>query len=193
MEAAVLSLRGAGPAGVAVFIAVYWIASMLMIPVTFLSLAGGIVYGFAGGMAVVFIASLASAAASFLAARYLMREWIEKKLQSNPKVRALDEAVSKQGWKIVAMSRLTLLLPFALLNYFYGTTGIAFGHYFAATLIAMPPGLCLFVSLGSLAGSFAGNENIHPGQLFATAIAGVLSIVFVIYLSLIYKKALSSK
>ena len=61
----------------------------------------------------------------------------------------MNEAVSKEGWKIVALLRLSPLVPFNLQNYFYGITDIGLLHYVPATFVGIMPGTMLYVYLGA--------------------------------------------
>ena len=76
-------------------------------------------------------------------------------IEGNERFRAIDEAVGREGWKIVGLTRLSPVFPFNLLNYAYGITRVSLRDYFFATWIGMLPGGVMYVYLGSLAGSLA--------------------------------------
>src|SRR6185437_6698416 len=87
---------------------------------------------------------------SFLVARYLLRKNIEEITKRNPRFRAIDEAIGKNGWKIVGLLRLSPLIPFNLSNYFYGITSISFGAYVLVSAIGMIPGTLMYAYLGAI-------------------------------------------
>ncbi len=148
------SSRGWG--GMLCFFVFYCLAPFFFIPLTVLTLASGLLFGFWTGIILVSIASTLSAVLTFLAGRYLIRDWVIRKTRDKPRYKALDQAVGREGWKIVAMSRLTFIFPFSLLNYFFGSTGVTLRAYTAASWAAMLPGSILYVYLGTLAGTLAG-------------------------------------
>lgn len=63
------------------------------------------------------VASTAAAAASFLIARYGLRDFIMGIAKKYPRFRAFDRAIGREGLKFVFLLRLSPLLPFALSNY----------------------------------------------------------------------------
>jgi uncharacterized membrane protein YdjX (TVP38/TMEM64 family) len=44
----------------------------------------------------------------------------------DPKWRAIDKAISRNGFKVILLLRLSPLLPFALSNYLYAITSVDF-------------------------------------------------------------------
>ena len=66
---------------------------------------------------------------------------------------AVDEAVAHEGWKIVALTRLSPLFPFKLLNYAFGLTSVRVRDYVVASWAGTLPGTIVYVYLGSLAGT----------------------------------------
>lgn len=134
--------------GPVLFILVYIMATVLMVPASALTLAAGVVFGLLGGTVVVSIASTTGAAAAFLISRYLARGMVEKRLINYPKFKAVDRAVSQGGWKIVALLRLSPAVPFNLQNYLYGVTAIRFWPCILTSWVAMLPGTFMYVYLG---------------------------------------------
>lgn len=149
-------ISGLGPWGPAAFIAVYILACVLFIPGSVLTLGAGALFGVAWGSIYVSIASTLGAAAAFLIGRYLAREAIARKMESHARFKAIDEAVAKEGWKIVGLVRLSPVFPFNLLNYALGLTRVSFRDYVLASWLGMIPGTVMYVYIGSLAGSLAG-------------------------------------
>jgi len=142
---------GLGIWGPAVFIAGYAIATVAFVPGSALTLAAGAVFGLARGTAYAFAGAMIGLSAAFLVARYAARRRVESRLASRPRFRAVDRAVGRDGWKIVALLRLSPVFPFNLLNYALGLTGIRFVHYVLAS-IAILPGTLLYVYYGTVAG-----------------------------------------
>ncbi|HVT59314.1 MAG TPA: TVP38/TMEM64 family protein [Thermoanaerobaculia bacterium] len=176
-------VQGLGFWGPVVFIAGYAVATVAFAPGALLTLAAGALFGLAAGTAYTLIGATLGASLAFLVARYLARRVIERKIAGNQRFAAIDRAVGKEGFKIVALLRLAPLFPFNLLNYALGLTQVPFLSYFAAS-IAMLPGTLLYVYFGSaakdLASAFAAGKSggkstwILVGGLVATIIATTL-------------------
>lgn len=140
--------------GPIVFILGYAVAAVAFVPGSLLTLAAGAVFGLVKGTIYTFLGATLGAAAAFLVARYGARRAIERKIAGNPRFAAVDRAVGREGFKIVALLRLSPIFPFNLLNYSLGLTRVSFLSYVAAS-IAMLPGTLLYVYYGKAAGSLA--------------------------------------
>jgi uncharacterized membrane protein YdjX (TVP38/TMEM64 family) len=140
--------------GPVVFILGYAIAAIAFVPGSLLTLAAGVIFGLVKGTIYTLIGATLGASGSFLIARYLARRRIEQKIAGNPKFAAIDQAVGREGFKIVALLRLSPVFPFNLLNYALGLTKVPFLQYLAACL-AMLPGTLLYVYYGKTLGSLA--------------------------------------
>ena len=108
---------------------------------------------------------------------------MERWLAGRRKLSAVDRAVESQGWRVVALTRLSPVFPFNVQNYFYGLTAVPFLHYVFASLIGMLPGTLLYVYIGaagaevaSAAGGAAswGQTILLVGGLIATLAVVVL-------------------
>ena len=147
-------VEGLGVWGPVVFILGYAVAAVAFIPGSLLTLAAGAIFGLAKGTVYTLIGATLGASAAFLVARYGARRAIEKRIAGNARFAAIDRAVGREGFKIVALLRLSPIFPFNLLNYSLGLTKVSFLQYLAAS-IAMLPGTLLYVYYGKAAGSLA--------------------------------------
>lgn len=145
---------GLGFWGPVVFVLGYAVATVAFIPGSLLTLAAGAIFGLARGTLYTLLGATLGAAAAFLVARYLARAAIERRIAGNPRFAAIDRAVGREGFKIVALLRLSPVFPFNLLNYSLGLTRVRFLDYLLAS-IAMLPGTLLYVYYGKAAGSLA--------------------------------------
>jgi uncharacterized membrane protein YdjX (TVP38/TMEM64 family) len=186
-----------GATGIVVFILVYVVACVLFIPGSLLTLGGGAIYGVAKGTLIVSTAATLGAVAAFLVGRFLARDWVAGKLADNARFRAIDDAVGREGWKIVGLTRLSPVFPFNLLNYAFGITKVSLRDYVLASWIGMLPGTLMYVYIGSLAGDLAGvgaGERERSTVEWAFYAAGLLAtIVVTIYVTRIAKRALNEK
>jgi uncharacterized membrane protein YdjX (TVP38/TMEM64 family) len=186
-----------GSVGALAFILLYIIASVAFLPGSILTLGAGVVFGVVMGSLYVFIGATIGAIAAFLVGRYWARGWVAKKIEGNRKFQAIDEAVAREGLKIVFLTRLSPIFPFNLLNYAYGVTGVSLKDYIFGS-IGMIPGTIMYVYIGSLAGSIAtiGTESQpgNPSIQWAIRIIGFIATVAVtIYVTKIARKALEDE
>jgi uncharacterized membrane protein YdjX (TVP38/TMEM64 family) len=145
---------GLGAVGPVVFIAGYALAVVGFVPGSVLTLAAGAIFGVLEGTLYVFLAATLGSAGAFLAARYLARRAVERRLEGDQRFAAIDRAVGAEGRKIVFLLRLSPIFPFNLLNYALGLTRVRLADYVVASL-GMIPGTLLYVYSGKLIGDVA--------------------------------------
>ncbi|KAL7543981.1 hypothetical protein ACHAXR_013461 [Thalassiosira sp. AJA248-18] len=171
-------------AGVFAFMGVYFIATVAFMPGSILTLGSGFVFGKAVGLgpgvalaaAAVFVGASCGAIVSFLLGRYLLRDWVGRKLvEKYPIIKALDEAFQQKGFRIFLLLRLSPIIPFNAINYIGGVTSISFRHY-ALALFGILPGTVLYCFIGATAGSLTETENAVSGPVAIASI--VVGIVF---------------
>lgn len=146
---------GVGPWGGVLYGLVYVAGALLFVPGALLTIGAGLVFGVAWGTVIVSLASTTTAALAFLIARHLARERVEVMARGNEKFQAIDRAIAEKGWKVVALLRLSPVVPFSLSNYLYGLTPVRFLPYLATSWLAMLPGTILYVWLGAAGGAAA--------------------------------------
>jgi len=156
-----------GPATVVV---IYIVACVFMLPGSILTLGAGFLFGVVEGTATVSIASTLGACAAFLVGRTIARGWVSGKVAGNAKFAAVDEAVGRQGFKIVLLTRLSPVFPFNLLKVHVrkGTDKIL-----GATLVAPHAGEMISEITLAMAGNLglgAIGGVIHPYPTQAEAI-----------------------
>jgi len=171
-------------AGVFAFMGVYFVATVCFIPGSILTLGSGFIFGKAIGVGpgvalatlAVFVGASLGAIVSFLIGRYVLRDWVMKRLvEKYPIIQALDEAFLQKGLKIFILLRLSPIIPFNAINYIGGVTSIKLVHYTLA-LIAILPGTILYCFIGAGAGSLSESEGAVSGPVAITSI--VVGIVF---------------
>lgn len=182
--------------GPLVFGLIYAAAVVALMPGSALTLAAGALFGLAGGTVVASLASTTGAALAFLISRYLARDRLAAKLHHYPKFDAVDRAIAANGWKIVAMLRLSPAVPFNLQNYLYGATGIPFWTCVLTSWLAMLPGTFLYVYLGhvgreSLEAAAGGVQRSRSPAEWVLLSVGLLATVAVtVYLTHLARHAL---
>ena len=124
LDAAALEawVQAAGVAGPLLFMTLYAAATVLFLPGSILTLAGGALFGPVWGTLWNLTGATAGAALAFLAARYLGADWVERR--AGPRLKRLNDGVAAEGWRFVAFVRLVPLFPFYLLINALGLTRI---------------------------------------------------------------------
>jgi uncharacterized membrane protein YdjX (TVP38/TMEM64 family) len=187
-----LGLRGA-----VLFVLLYVAATVLFLPGFVLTLGAGALFGLARGAVIVSISATLGATAAFLIGRYLARGWVANKIARYPRFIAIDEAVAREGWKIVGLMRLSPIFPFNLLNYAFGVTRVPLTHYVLASWIGMMPGTITYVYLGSLAGALAGagsgRATRTPAEWALYAVGLVATIAVTVYVTRLARRALDRR
>lgn len=175
-------LEGLGAWGPIAFIAGYALAVLLFAPGSVLTLAAGALFGLLHGVLYVFVAATLGSAGAFLVARYVARPYIERRLQGNQTLAAIDRAIGAGGRKIVFLLRLSPVFPFNLLNYALGLTRVRFSDYILAS-VGMIPGTLLYVYYGKLAGDVAalaaGVQRERGAGYYAVLALGLFATIVV--------------
>jgi uncharacterized membrane protein YdjX (TVP38/TMEM64 family) len=167
--------------GPMVYLSFWLLVTGMFMPVTPLVLAGGVLFGPFWGEIYVLIGATAGATLSFLVGRYLAREWVAGKLAA-ARLMALDEKVARQGWKIVALSRVIPILPFPLVNSAFGLTRVSLTSFAVATFFGLFPVTMAYVY-------FSDNLfDLCQGKLSWQVILGGLLVALAVIAPLVYRK-----
>jgi len=166
-------LAGLGPATPLLFILLYAVATLLFLPGTLLTLAGGALFGPLWGTVWNLTGATLGATLAFLAARHLAGDWVARK--SGPRLQRLVAGVEAEGWRFVALVRLVPLFPFNLLNYALGLTRIPLRAYALTTAVCMAPAAAAYTYLGyaGRAAAAGGGGAIRKGLLALGVLAAV--------------------
>ncbi|MGH9162935.1 MAG: TVP38/TMEM64 family protein, partial [Vicinamibacteraceae bacterium] len=183
----VLWIRSAGTLGFVVFAVAYIGATVALIPGSLLTLGAGFVYGPIVGTLLVSPVSVLAATAAFLLGRTVARGWIARRMSGSARFRTVDEAIGREGLKIVLLLRLSPLFPFTVLNYALGLTSIRPRDYVVASWVGMLPGTILYVYLGSLltsAGELLSGEpsagGVATGALYWGGLAATVAVAWLV-------------
>ncbi|GJQ27687.1 MAG: membrane protein [Phycisphaerae bacterium] len=181
-----------------IFAGAYVLAGLLFVPGSALTIASGALFGLLWGTAIVSIASTINAALAFLIARYFARTTIERAAQRNRRFAAIDHAIGKGGWRIVALLRLSPAVPYSLGNYLYGLTSIRFWPYVLASWICMLPGTFMYVYVGhigaqGLQAAGGGKDAVGVGKTVLLIAGLAATIVVTVYVTRLARRALAEQ
>src|SRR5438477_9325308 len=185
-----------GLAGIFIFIGVYVVATVLLVPGAILTIGAGFAFGLWKGFLAVSTAATLGASLAFLVARFVARDKIEAMAGRNTKFQRIDNAIGKQGAKLIFLLRLSPVIPFNLSNYFYGLTAVKFWPYVLASWIGMMPGTFLYVYIGgagkaAVSAAADGEEMKHGWQYWTfTGVGLAATIVVTVWVTKIARDAL---
>lgn len=144
-------IAGKGPWGALLYPLFYALCNVLLLPAGVLSIGGGLFFGLWWGFVIVLTGNVLGAAFAFLISRTVGRNWVARRLFRYRKWRVLDQAIDREGWKIVVLSQVHPLFPTSLINYLYGVTRIGFWRCMLWVLVGQSPGIFLYAYFGTLA------------------------------------------
>jgi uncharacterized membrane protein YdjX (TVP38/TMEM64 family) len=158
------------------FILIYALATMLFLPGSIITLAGGALFGPLSGTLYNLCGATLGATIAFILSRTLLADWVRQR--SGARLQQLVTGVEQEGWRFVAFVRLVPLFPFNLLNYALGLTRIPLLHYVITSFIFMIPGGAAYTYLGYL-----GKEAASGGEaLIQKIVIGIALLAAAIFL-----------
>jgi uncharacterized membrane protein YdjX (TVP38/TMEM64 family) len=189
--------RELGWLGVLLFAGAIVLVQLVAAPLSPMGMAAGLIFGFGRGFAALTLGTALGALVNFLLSRYLLRVPIARRFAKNEKFHAIDSAIGREGWKIVALLRFCPI-PFGFANYCYGLTAIPLLPYLAATVFAIIPGNMFFVYLGvtaheGLAAATGTARPRHPIE-YVFLVVGLIAAFFALrHISRVARQALAAK
>ena len=153
-----------------IYILLYTVCTLLILPSTPLNLTGGAIFGIWWGTLWTTIAALVAAIAAFAFTRTVGRELVSRKLLG--RWSAVDAEIRLGGLFYMFAIRLLPIIPYGLVNFAAGLTAIKFKDYFVGTLLGTIPGVLPFVMMGAGINQLS-QGNILP-LMFAFALTGLL-------------------
>ena len=178
--------------GPAIFAAVYALAATLFLPASALTLIAGAVFGLGTGVAAAWLGAVLAVVFSFLIGRYFARARVERIAQDNPRFGAVDKALGEEGWKIVALLRLSPVFPFNVQNYLYGVSSIRFWPCVLASAVFMLPGTFLYVYLGYIGGqaaAAASGGGVDAARLALQVVGLAATVLVTLYIAGVASRA----
>lgn len=171
-----------GPWGPLAFCGLYAAATAGMVPGSVLTLAAGAKWGPIEGLVYVIIGSNLGANLAFGIGRFAAQAWVARLVHAHPRFSAVEQAVAAEGWKIVALLRLSPVVPFNLLNYALSLTRIRWKDYATASFLGMLPATAMFVYLGSVVDAAVRPQGRTPLEwaLLAAGLAATVAVTWVV-------------
>jgi uncharacterized membrane protein YdjX (TVP38/TMEM64 family) len=152
------------------YICMLVLTSLIFIPPSILIFAAGFtfsaLYGSRVGIVVAlvssYIGSTMGGAIGFVRARYMTRDLIEILIRRYPMIRAVDAAIVRNSLRVMILLRLNCLIPFGVLNYVFGITGVPW-EAFVLGMVGIIPWHLFLICLGASSATFVDTNGRGGG------------------------------
>tara|TARA_A100001011_G_scaffold400741_1_gene518196 strand:- start:16513 stop:17118 length:606 start_codon:yes stop_codon:yes gene_type:complete len=164
----------------AIFFILYFLVSVLALPIAgILSLIIGALFGLVPGIILASFASSLGALVCFLTARYLFKNFIEKKFEKSLKV--INKGIDKDGVYYLFFVRMTPIFPFFLINLLFSVTKINAYHFYFVSQLGMFLSTLLFINAGTQLTKIYSFEDILNKYV-------VISLILIALVPIVFKK-----
>ena len=127
--------------GITIFMLLYIVFGIIALPASFHKYLAGVIYGFGPGIIIAWIGSMIGAIAPFFLGKKWMNPYARRALENYPSLRALENEMTSQGTKVVTLTRISLVIPYGVLNYAYGATRIKFKDFILGNFAMIVPAI----------------------------------------------------
>lgn len=151
------------------FIAAYIVIVALSIPGgAVMTLTGGFLFGVLPGALYVNAGATAGATLAFLAARYLIGDWLQIRYEGQ--LRKFNEEMNRNGFRYLISLRLVPVFPFFMINILSGFTNLRTGTFIWTTAVGIVPATFIFAYAGRQIGSISSLSEVLSGRVIAAFI-----------------------
>lgn len=168
-------IRQSGLFGYSLYILLFIIATLFLLPGSILVIAGGIVFGPLLGTLLSLIAATLASSCSFLLARWLGRDLLLKYVGHSHTFKAIEKGIARNGINFLILTRLIPLFPYNIQNYAYGLTTITFWPYTLISALTTLPGIVIYTVMAS----DLANEGITLRFILQLCLAGMALFILV--------------
>lgn len=146
------------------FLVLQSVITIAPIPRTAFMVAGGVLFGSVTGVVLVLIGTAVAAMLAFWLVRLVGGEFVQRHAH-HPALTWIRSRVDHSGLLTMLSLRMIPMIPFAIMNYASGLSGVRFRHFALGTVLGVLPGS---VAVVVLADAVAGGQ--FPPQLLAVSI-----------------------
>ena len=173
---------------VVLYVTIYILQTAFSLPGgAIMTLAGGFLFGSVLGTIFVNVGATTGATLAFLAARYILRDWVERKF--GKRIEPVQAGFAQNAFSYLLTLRLIPAFPFFLVNLVSGLTRIPLGTYVIATSIGIIPGSFFYAFAGKQLGSINSLAEIaSPHVLLALTFLGLLALVPILHRKFVARK-----
>ena len=159
------------------FGAVYVLVTALSLPgAAILTLAAGAIFGLFWGTVIASFASTLGATLAFWSARYLLRDWVQKRF--GDRLKPINQGVARDGAFYLFTLRLVPVFPFFLINLLMGLVPIRALTFYGVSQVGMLAGTLVYVNAGTqLAQIDSLGGIVSPGVMLSFVLLGVFPLI----------------
>ncbi|CRH00701.1 SNARE associated Golgi protein, putative [Plasmodium relictum] len=190
-----------GSWSIILFILLFTFCSPLFMSVEIMCIVSGLifsgVYGKVLGIAIavfsVAVGYVLGMSLCFFISRYVIHNYIYKKLMVYPVYLAFNQAINSNGLSFVLLIRLSPILPASVVSYILGVTSLKYKHFAIGSVSALPS-IFLFVYIGALLQDISNLSELenHWSNLIILLVGFVIGVVAIVYITIITKRRLNS-
>jgi len=177
-QAAIDAFFAANPAlTVGIYCAIYIVVTALSLPgAAIMTLVGGAIFGLLWGTIIVSFASTIGATLAFLAARFLLRDAVQRRFGDS--LKAVNKGVRRDGALYLFMLRLVPAFPFFVINLVMALTPIRAVTFFFVSQVGMLAGTVVYVNAGTQIAQIDSLGGIlSPGLIGAFVLLGIFPLI----------------
>ena len=193
VDALIVSLRtwagSSGPMGMLGSGAASVVLALMFVPGAALTMVAGAVFGVGWGIVIVGIATTVADAAAFLLGRYVARGSVVRLMERYPQFKIIDRTISRGGWRIVALIRLSPALPYSASNYLFGVTSVRFLPFLISSGIFTLPGAFAYLYLGYVGAETVGGASHGPIEWALLVTGLVVTLIAIAYITVLARRA----
>jgi uncharacterized membrane protein YdjX (TVP38/TMEM64 family) len=160
--------------GYLVFVVLYAVTSLAMIPGTGMTVLAGLLFPPFIAVALSSIGALAAAILAFWIARKFARGRVERWLAGSEKYEKYSSIIKAHEVRVLIVLRLIPISPHVTMNYIFGLTRISFVAYVFWTWLCLLPGTIVYVLLANNISSALFSGHIFYGLLLSAILLAVL-------------------
>ena len=157
-----------GPFAPFIYIALFTVVPLTLFPDAILAVASGLVFGPIYGVIYTMIGALCGGTLAFYIPRFFCESLIINKLKKGTPIKSIIET---HGFGMILILRLIPLIPFDVISYASGVSGVNYKTFILATMLGIIPGVILLVNIG------AGMNELNSPRLYLSVTAFVLLII----------------
>ncbi len=170
--------------GYGIYILIYIVIAVFMLPASVITIVAGIVFGPVLGGSLALVGATIGASVAFLIAKYIARDTIVNKFEGNAIFNKIENGVKENGTSFLILTRLVPVFPYNVQNYAYGVTNMNIVTFTVVSLICMAPGAFIYAFM---AGEIVTN-GVSVKLMIQFAVAGLILFVVSLIPKYIAKK-----
>lgn len=170
------------------YVVIYSLATLFMVPgALWITIAGGFLFGLAGGSVATVIGATLGASMLFFAARTSIGSALHQ--IARPFVEKVEGEFQKDALSYMFAMRFVPAMPFPVANILPAVLGAKYRDYFITTALGIIPGVIAYTWVGDgLGATFAAGEDPDLGSVFWNLLPAVIALLVVSLIPVIYKR-----